>query len=174
VNFRAKAALVALTLVPVAASASESPRDRRFPLECAEFYASTYRVPIELVEAVIEVESGWNPYAVSSKGAEGLMQLMPATAVRFGVRDRFDVEENIRGGVAYLSWLMRQFDGDLRLVVAAYYCGDAPIRYRGLAYSSPDVFAYVARVAQIYRRLYDTTLQQSPVLAISTAPGGEK
>jgi len=59
-------------------------------------------VPVELVDAVIQVESGWNPFAVSMKGAAGLMQLMPATAIRFGVHDRFNIEENIRGGVAYL------------------------------------------------------------------------
>lgn len=173
-NLTAKGALLVLALIPVVARASESLPDRQFPMECAEFYASTYRVPLELVEAVIEVESAWNPYAVSSKGAEGLMQLMPATAVRFAVHDRFDVEENIRGGVAYLSWLMHLFDGDLRLVVAAYYCGDSPIRYWGLAYSSPDVFAYVSRVARVYRRLCDGTTRRSPALAISIAPGGEK
>jgi soluble lytic murein transglycosylase-like protein len=100
VKVTAKAALLAVMLIPAAACASASSLDSPSPLQCAEFYASTYHVPLELVEAVIEVESSWNPYAISSKGAEGLMQLMPATAVRFGVYDRFDIEENIRGGVA--------------------------------------------------------------------------
>ena len=117
----------------------------------AEHYAAVYRVPVELVAAIIDEESGWNPYAVSKKGAAGIMQLMPATAVRFGVRNRFVVEENIRGGVAYLAWLKQRFNGDLRLITAAYYVGEPRISLRGLRYSSPDVQGYVKRVAQRYR-----------------------
>ena len=117
----------------------------------AQYYAAIYRVPIELVEAIIDEESGWNPYAVSSKGAAGIMQLMPGTAVRFGVRNRFRVDENIRGGVAYLAWLQWRFNGDLRLITAAYYVGEYPISRRGLDYSSPDVQGYVKRVARRYR-----------------------
>ena len=116
-----------------------------------ERYAARYGVPVELVEAIIDEESGWNPYAVSNKGAAGLMQLMPETALRFGVGNRFRVEENIRGGIAYLAWLTREFRGDLRLVTAAYYVGDKPIRARGLAYSSRTVQGYVIRVACRYR-----------------------
>ena len=117
----------------------------------ADYYAHVYRVPVELVEAIIDEESGWNPYAVSSKGAAGLMQLMPGTAARFGVRNRFRVEDNIRGGVAYLAWLTQRFNGDLRLITAAYYVGEYPISLWGLGYSSPDVQGYVKRVAQRYR-----------------------
>lgn len=117
----------------------------------AEYYAAVYRVPIELVEAIIDEESGWNPYAVSSKGAAGIMQLMPATAVRFGVHNRFRVDENIHGGVAYLAWLKRRFNGDLRLMTAAYYVGEYPISLRGLDYSSSDVQSYVQRVSRRYR-----------------------
>ena len=117
----------------------------------AEYYAAAYRVPVDLVEAIIDEESGWNPYAVSSKGAAGIMQLMPGTAVRFGVHNRFRVDENIRGGVAYLAWLKQKFNGDLRLITAAYYVGEYPISLRGLAYSSPDVQGYTKRVAQRYR-----------------------
>ena len=117
----------------------------------AEYYAAVYRVPVELVAAIIDEESGWNPYAVSNKGAAGIMQLMPATAVRFGVRNRFLVQENIRGGVAYLAWLKQKFNGDLRLITAAYYVGEKEISSRGLEYSSPDVQGYVKRVAQRYR-----------------------
>jgi soluble lytic murein transglycosylase-like protein len=95
--------------------AAGSAQVREFSARCAAFYASVFNVPVELADAVIQVESGWNPYAVSKKGAAGLMQLMPATAIRFGVRDRFNIEENIRGGIAYLAWLIRLFDGDLRL-----------------------------------------------------------
>jgi Transglycosylase SLT domain len=117
----------------------------------AEYYAAAYRVPIELVEAIIEEESAWNPYAVSVKGAVGIMQLMPGTALRFGVHDRFRVDENIHGGVAYLAWLKHRFNGDFRLVTAAYYVGECPIALRGLDYSSPDVLGYVQRVSRRYR-----------------------
>ena len=117
----------------------------------AEYYARAYRVPVDLVNAIIDEESGWNPYAVSKKGAVVLMQLMPQTAVRFGVRNRFRLDENIRGGVAYLAWLNREFQGDLRLVTAAYYVGESPILQRRLEYSSADVQGYVNRVAKRYR-----------------------
>ena len=117
----------------------------------AEYYAAVYDVPVELVAAIIDEESGWNPYAISNKGAAGIMQLMPATAVRFGVRNRVLVQENILGGVAYLAWLKQKFKGDLRLITAAYYVGESPISLRGLEYSSPDVQGYVKRVAQRYR-----------------------
>ena len=79
------------------------------------------------------------------------MQLMPTTAVRFGVRNRFLVQENIRGGVAYLAWLKQKFNGDLRLITAAYYVGENTIAARGLKYSSPDVQHYVKRIARRYR-----------------------
>ena len=117
----------------------------------AEYYAAVYRVPIELVEAIIDEESGWNPYAISNKGAAGIMQLMPATAVRFGVHNRFRVDENIHGRVAYLAWLKRRFNGDLRLITAAYYVGEYPISIRGHEYSSRDVQGYVQRVSRRYR-----------------------
>jgi soluble lytic murein transglycosylase-like protein len=116
-----------------------------------EYYAAAYRVPIELIEAIIDEESGWNPYAVSSKGAAGIMQLMPQTAIRFGVHNRFRVNENVQGGVAYLAWLRQRFGGDLRLVTAAYYVGEESISARGPAYPSRDVQGYVTRVAHQYR-----------------------
>jgi soluble lytic murein transglycosylase-like protein len=128
---------------------ARAPRD--VSVQWVEYYAAVYQVPVELVAAIIDEESGWNPYAVSKKGAAGIMQLMPATAVRFGVRNRFLVQENIRGGVAYLAWLKQKFNGDLRLITAAYYVGEYAISSRGLEYSSPDVQGYVKRVAQRYR-----------------------
>jgi len=137
---------------------------------CAAFYASAFGVPVELVDAVIQVESGWNPNAVSKKGAAGLMQLMPATAIRFGVRDRFNIQENIRGGVAYLAWLIRLFKGDLRLAVAAYQVGESQILSRGLAYSSREVFEYVSRVAQLYRALRRDSVQRLARYGSATRP----
>lgn len=144
-----------------AAPAAEPASVQEFSARCAAFYASAFSVPLELVDAVIQVESGWNPDAVSPKGAAGLMQLMPATAIRFGVQDRFNIQENIRGGVAYLAWLIRLFKGDLRLAVAAYQVGESQILSRGLAYSSREVFLYVSRVAHLYRALRRETARRA-------------
>src|SRR5271167_135796 len=143
--------LLALLLIAAGSADAEPSGPRESAVGWAEYYARVYQVPVELVDAVIEVESAWYPYAVSPKGAVGLMQLMPGTAVRFGVLNRFRIEENIRAGVAYLAWLIRYFHGDLRLVTAAYLVGESSIRLRGLGYSSPEVYSYVSRVARIYR-----------------------
>lgn len=139
----AKVFLLVLLVGIARAQAADMHQVRDVSGRWAQYYATVYGVPVELVEAIIDEESGWNPYAVSNKGAAGIMQLMPATAVRFGVRNRFRVDENIRGGVAYLAWLQWKFSGDLRLITAAYYVGEYPISARGLAYSSPDVQGYV-------------------------------
>ena len=133
------------------ASAQGPPALREHALRCAEYYAHIYQVPVELVESVIDVESNWNPYAVSPKGAVGLMQLMPGTAFKFGVRNRFQVEDNVRGGVAYLAWLIQLFRGDLRLVMGAYIAGQDRMLTRGLTYSSREVYEYVSNVARQYR-----------------------
>lgn len=168
------AILFAVALVAPAAQAAQPTDVREFSVKCAAFYATAFGVPVELVEAVIQVESGWNPYAVSNKGAAGLMQLMPATAMRFGVRNRFDIEDNVRGGVAYLAWLIRLFRGDLRLALAAYNAGESLIRLRGLAFSSQEVFTYVTRVARVYRILRVQAEQNAVTLNVSTASGGER
>jgi len=142
--------LLALMQAATAQVVARSSDTRELSARWAEYYATIYRVPVDLVEAIIDEESGWNPFAVSPRGAVGLMQLMPETARRFGVRNRFRLDENIRGGVAYLSWLNQQFNGDLRLVTAAYYVGETPILSRKLEYSSADVQGYVTRVARRY------------------------
>jgi soluble lytic murein transglycosylase-like protein len=118
----------------------------------ADAYADHYRVPRALVHAIIAQESAWNPLAISKKNAEGLMQLMPATAAMYGVGNRFSVIENLGGGIQYLSELLTAFHGDMRLAVAAYYCGPSHIQQRGLAYRNPDVLAYVEAVRARYRR----------------------
>ena len=135
---------------------------RRLAAICADFYADRYGVPRELVHAVIEVESAWQPYVVSSNGAAGLMQLMPATAATFGVRNRFRIEENVQGGVAYLAWLQQRFRRDPRLVTAAYFAGENAIARSGLTYRSPEVYRYVSQVARVYRRMRMEAIQKSP------------
>jgi soluble lytic murein transglycosylase-like protein len=118
----------------------------------ADAYADHNGVPRALVHAIIEQESAWNPLAISKKNAEGLMQLMPATAAMYGVGNRFSVNENLGAGVQYLSELLVAFQGDMRLAVAAYYCGPSHILQKGLAYRNPDVLAYVEAVRARYRR----------------------
>ena len=115
-------------------------------------YAQHYRVPVSLVRAIVERESNWQPCTVSSEGAVGLMQLMPATARRLGVGNRCNIDQNVSGGVRYLAWLMQQFHNDLRLVAAAYYAGEDVIGRRDLGYRNPDVIAYVARIRTTYLR----------------------
>ncbi len=138
-------------------TAHEDPR--AVAMEWADHYAAVYQVPNELVHSIIEVESAWNPGAVSTKGAVGLMQLMPATAVTFGITNRFDTEQNIRGGVACLARLLKLFDGDLRLVAAAYLTGENRILPVGLAYSDAEVYRYVSKVARLYREKRSKRLQ---------------
>lgn len=115
-------------------------------------YAQHYRVPIALARAIVESESNWQPCAISSKGAVGLMQLMPATARRLGVTDRCNLGQNVSGGMRYLAWLMRRFHNDLRLVAGAYYVGEQTISRRGLAYRNSDVVAYVSTIRTTYLR----------------------
>jgi soluble lytic murein transglycosylase-like protein len=109
-------------------------------------YARHYGVPTGFVRAIVEQESGWHPCAVSHKGATGLMQLMPSTAARLGVRDRCNLNENVAGGVLYLAWLMHRFRGDLRLVAASYIAGEDVVTRRDLAYRNPEVVTYVSRI----------------------------
>jgi soluble lytic murein transglycosylase-like protein len=116
----------------------------------ADAYADHYGVPRALVRAIIAQESNWNPHALSNKGAAGLMQLMPATDL-YLVRNRFSVEDNLSGGIEYLADLMTEFRGEMRLAVAAYYCGSRHIAQKGLNYRNPDVVSYVEMVRHRYQ-----------------------
>ncbi|WP_319522919.1 lytic transglycosylase domain-containing protein [uncultured Desulfosarcina sp.] len=94
--------------------------------------AATYNLPEKLIASVIQAESGFRPDAVSPAGAQGLMQLMPATARELGVTDPFDIHQNIDGGAKYLRQMMDRFDGDLKLALAAYNAGPGTVaRYDG-------------------------------------------
>ncbi len=126
---------------------------RPYTEEMVEYYAAQYRIPANMILAVIRVESNWNPGAVSRKGAQGMMQLMPGTARSLEVNHPFWIYQNVGGGTAYLAYLYRRFGGDWRLALAAYNAGPAVVEKRGLRYSSPGVFAYVSRVLAEYRRL---------------------
>jgi len=132
-----------------AAGSDEQSREAEYYVTA---YARHYNVPVEFVRAVVEQESGWRRCPVSSKGAVGLMQLMPATAARLSVRNRCDLNQNVSGGVRYLAWLMTKFHGDLRLVAAAYYAGEHIVERRGLGYANQDVVTYVASIRKRFVR----------------------
>lgn len=140
--------------------------------------ARAYGVDENLVWAVVRRESGFNPAAVSPKGAMGLMQLMPGTADSVGVTDPFDVEQNIAGGIKYLVSCLKQFNGDIGLALAAYNAGpDNVIKYQGCP-PFAETTQYVAAVMQDYvgpprARIFDLrpTAPVAP-LEIAAAPGG--
>lgn len=115
-----------------------------------ERYAAKYRVDPTLVRAVIQVESNFNILCVSNKGARGLMQLMPATAKRFGVTKVHDADQNIHGGVQYLAYLTRLFPNDLPRALAAYNAGEnAVLRYGGIP-PYAETQEYVKRAMTVY------------------------
>ncbi len=117
-----------------------------------ERIALKYEVDPALVRAVIHAESAFNVKALSNKGAQGLMQLMPGTAKDLGVRNAFDANQNIEGGVKYLAGLLQQFDGDIKLATAAYNAGPNAVRkYNGIPpYAETKV--YVERVGILHQR----------------------
>lgn len=117
----------------------------------------------ELLHAVVRVESAYDPKAVSSKGAVGLMQLMPATAARFGVSDREDPQQNLKAGARYLRELLGMFDNDLTLALAAYNAGEnAVIRYGNRVPPFPETRDYVRKVQSLYgQREGSATIERS-------------
>jgi hypothetical protein len=116
-----------------------------------EATAKKYDVDPLLVHSVIQVESGYNTHAVSPKGAQGVMQLMPGTARRFGVSNSFDPKENIEGGVRYLKYLQTLFPDDLRLAIAAYNAGEGAVwKYNNQIPPYRETEQYVQLVNQRY------------------------
>lgn len=114
--------------------------------------ASKFGVDEAIVRAIIHAESAYNPNALSRVGAQGLMQLMPATARRFGVGNAFDASQNIHGGVQYLAWLLKRFKGDLTLAAAGYNAGEGAVdKYRGVPPYS-ETQRYVQRVGVLADR----------------------
>lgn len=113
--------------------------------------AELYSLPVELVLAVIRVESGFNPRAVSRTGAMGLMQLMPATAAELGVTNPFDPRQNVFGGARYLRMLLNMFDGSVSLALAGYNAGSGAVRRAGKIPAIPETQRYVASVLYYYK-----------------------
>jgi membrane-bound lytic murein transglycosylase B len=126
--------------------------------------AKHHDVDAALVSAVIKAESDYNPRIVSHKGARGLMQLMPATARRFGVTDSFDPKENIYAGTRYLRWLLKKFDGNADLAVAAYNAGEGNVwKYDGVP-PFRETVNYINRIARHIRKAIDTKVIASASL----------
>ncbi len=132
----------------------------RYAVEIDEAVAR-YGVPRRLVEAVIKVESQFNASAVSSKGARGLMQLMPATASILGVRDVFNPRQNIDGGVRHLRGLMDRYLNNLRFALAAYNAGEQAVNWYGGVPPFPETQQYVEKVLVEYGGAGAASLPQS-------------
>ena len=114
--------------------------------------ARQYGVEEAVVRAIIHAESSFNPMALSHAGAQGLMQLMPATARRFGVTDSYDASQNIKGGVQYLAWLLKRFNGNLTLAAAGYNAGEGAVDRHGGVPPYQETQRYVARVGVLADR----------------------
>jgi soluble lytic murein transglycosylase-like protein len=115
--------------------------------------ASRHNIDVKLLHAVIQTESAYNPTAISSAGAAGLMQLMPGTARRFGVTDRIDPDQNVEGGTRYLKHLINMFGPRLDLAIAAYNAGEnAVIKYNNTIPPYRETQDYVRQVLALYKQ----------------------
>ena len=126
-----------------------------------------------LVKAIMHTESGFNINARSPVGAQGLMQLMPATARRFNVSNAYDPQQNIFGGVKYLSWLLKRFNGDTRLAIAAYNAGEGNVDKYGDVPPFRETRDYVKRVTSRYQNLYASGLGTPLSESNSNTPSGQ-
>ena len=122
----------------------------RFDHLISEF-SGKYQVDFALIKAMIRAESGFNPYAVSRKGAKGLMQLMPGTALRMNVVDVYNPKENIDGGVRYIKYLLSLFNNDLRLSLAAYNAGENLVSELRTIPPYRETVDYIRRVQSYYQ-----------------------
>ncbi|MDR2113236.1 MAG: transglycosylase SLT domain-containing protein [Candidatus Accumulibacter sp.] len=130
---------------------AESPMQRKIDALVRKL-APEYGVSPKLALAVIRAESNFEPAAVSRKNAQGLMQLIPETSARFNVRRPLDPEQNIRGGMAYLRWLLAYFEGNVPLVAAAYNAGERAVeRYRGIP-PYAETRGYVVRILRLFQK----------------------
>jgi len=150
---------------PPASVASRSLPVSRFQSLISDI-SRRHGVDPRLTQAVIEVESAFDPNAVSPRGAVGLMQLIPSTGRRFGVNNLFDPADNIAGGVRFLRFLIEKFDGNADLVLAAYNSGENRVERLGRIPAIPETQTYVRRVRAAYERLGG-----QPVFAVAHPAG---
>lgn len=134
-----------------AADLQRMPANRQKYTDIIQRIADKHRMDSKLIHAVIHAESAYNPRAVSPMGAVGMMQLMPDTARRYGVLDRYDVEQNIEAGTRYLKDLLAMFGDDLKLAVAGFNAGEgAVLRYNRSVPPYPETQHYVQQVLSLY------------------------
>jgi soluble lytic murein transglycosylase-like protein len=138
--------------------------------DAVERAAAQHSLPPELIHSVIKVESNYNPAAVSMKGAQGLMQLIPATARRFGVTDAFDPAENIQGGAKYLRYLLDLYGGDYPLALAAYNAGEGAVAKYGAVPPYPETQNYLKSVARELRESAPAKAEKPQPPAAPVAP----
>jgi len=144
---------VIVTGKPVAArKAAEGEVRPRGINETVDAIAATQSLPPQLVHSVIQVESNYNPLAVSAKGAQGLMQLMPDTARRFGVANSFDPVDNIQGGTRYLRYLVDLYKGDYNLALAAYNAGEGAVDKYGTIPPYRETLNYLVQVGRQFQK----------------------
>jgi soluble lytic murein transglycosylase-like protein len=154
------------TRVPAAQQASQ-------PLyrDLVEAAAKRYNVDADLISSVIAVESSFDPKAVSRKNARGLMQLLPETAARLGVRDIFDPRENIDGGTRYLRELLQQYNNDVALALAAYNAGPDRVQQYGRVPPFAETISYVRRVKRGYEKSKSKASNKTPALKTPATSG---
>jgi hypothetical protein len=140
------------------------PKNKRWLVDLVDTIADWYKVDSKLVLSIITAESNFKVSAKSNKNANGLMQLIPATAERFNVKNAFNASQNIKGGVAYLRWLLSYFRGDVTLAVAAYNAGEGAVdRHKGVP-PYKETRAYVKKVLALYqakRHGYDASITKA-------------
>jgi soluble lytic murein transglycosylase-like protein len=142
--------------------------------EAIEQIAAQVALPPQLIHSVIKVESNYNPFAISSKGAQGLMQLIPSTARRFGVSNVFNPAENIQGGSKYLKYLLDLFKGNYALALAAYNAGEAAVATYGGVPPFPETQNYLILVArQLQEAKKAEAAKQKTIVAGQARPEAE-
>lgn len=151
-----KVAALLLSILSASAGAAPAQQFKEQYDPIIKTMARKYNVPADLIHSIIKAESNYDSWAVSPKGAAGLMQLMPETAAQYGVKDRFDAEDNIKGGVKYLKDLCQLYSNNTKFVLAAYNAGQEALKkFKGIPPYS-ETREYINRVMASYPRSHIT------------------